>query len=57
MSEKMLNIDVKALGKKSSLALNRVFEVAQRLNGLTERDMEELAGNSKSDRSDDSISA
>ena len=49
--------DVKALGKKSALALNRVFEVAQRINGLTPEDVEELAGNSGSDQSDSSISA
>lgn len=48
--------DVKALGRKSALALNRVFEVAQRINGLTEADMEELAGNSGSAQSDDSTS-
>jgi hypothetical protein len=48
--------DVKALGRKSALALNRVFEVAQRINGLTERDMEELAGNSASGQSEDSTS-
>lgn len=48
--------DVKALGRKSALALNRVFEVAQRINGLTEEDMGELAGNSESGQSDDSIS-
>jgi hypothetical protein len=38
--------DVKALGKKSAAALDRVFSVAQRLNKLTEDDLEELAGNS-----------
>ena len=48
--------DVKALGRKSALALNRVFEVAQRINGLTEKDMEELAGNSASGQSEDSTS-
>lgn len=48
--------DVKALGRKSAVALNRVFEVAQRLNGLTEQDMEELAGNSANGQSGDSIS-
>lgn len=37
--------DVAALGKKSSAALDRVFDVAQRLSGLREEDMEELAGN------------
>jgi len=48
--------DVKALGRKSAVALNRVFEVAQRINGLTEADMEELAGNLESGQSDGSIS-
>jgi len=37
--------DVVALGKKSAAALNRVYEVAARLSGLTEEDLEELAGN------------
>lgn len=48
--------DVKALGRKSAVALNRVFEVAQRLNGLTDEDMEELAGNLETGQSDGSIS-
>lgn len=48
--------DVKALGRKSALALSRVVEVAQRLNGLTPEDMEELSGNSKSGQSDGSTS-
>jgi hypothetical protein len=48
--------DVAALGRKSAMALNRVFEVAQRLNGLTEQDIEELEGNSETGQSDDSIS-
>lgn len=48
--------DVKALGRKSALALNRVFEVAQRINGLTEEDMEELAGNLENGQSEDSTS-
>ena len=34
--------DVKELSEKSALALQRVFEVAQRLSGLTEEDLEEL---------------
>lgn len=38
--------DVEALGRKSAAALNRVFEVAQRLSGLTQADMEELEKNS-----------
>lgn len=37
--------DIKLLGGKSSKALDRVFEVAQRLNGLREGDVEELLGN------------
>lgn len=35
--------DVKALGEKSGVALQRVFEVAQRLSGMTDEDIEELA--------------
>lgn len=34
---------VEALSKKSGAALNRVVAVAQRLNGLNQRDLEELA--------------
>ena len=37
--------DVMALGKKSAAALQRVFDVAQRLSGLGENDIEELAKN------------
>lgn len=37
---------VEALGKKSGAALNRVWEVAGRLSGMTDEDVEELAGNS-----------
>lgn len=49
--------DVEALGRKSAAALTRVFAVAQRLSGLTQDDVEELAGNSDEIRSDDSSSA
>lgn len=49
--------DVQALGRKSASALNRVFQVAQRLSGLTDEDVEELAGNSDEIHSDDSSSA
>ncbi|MER3438631.1 MAG: hypothetical protein C4346_14165 [Chloroflexota bacterium] len=38
--------DVEVLGKKSAVALNRLFEVAQRLSGLRAEDVEELTGNS-----------
>lgn len=34
--------DVKALGGKSAAALERVFDVARRLSGLTDSDLEEL---------------
>jgi hypothetical protein len=34
--------DIDALGQKSGAALNRVFEAAQRLSGLSEEDMEEV---------------
>ncbi|MGE5585722.1 MAG: hypothetical protein ACM309_09390 [Bacillota bacterium] len=37
--------DAELLGRKSAAALNRVFEVAQRLSGLRPEDVEELAGN------------
>lgn len=43
--------DVKELGRKSATALTRVFEVAQRLSGLSDQDVEELAGNSEEDPS------
>ena len=48
--------DVKWLGNKSAAALDRIFEVAQRLSGLRDEDVEELAKNSESDLSDDSTS-
>lgn len=37
--------DVEALGQLSGAALNRVYEVAARLSGITEEDVEELVGN------------
>ncbi len=49
--------DVKWLGNKSAAALDRIFEVAQRLSGLRDEDVEELAKNSESDLSDDSTFA
>lgn len=48
--------DVRLLGQKSAAALQRVFEVAQRLSGLSETDVEELVGNFSDGQSDDSIS-
>ena len=46
--------DAEVLGRKSAVALNRVFEVAQKLSGLTPEDVEELTKNSESDQSEDS---
>lgn len=45
------------LGGKSAAALSRVFDVAQRLNGFTKNDVEELAKNSSADQSEDSPSS
>lgn len=47
--------DVDALGRKSAAALDRVFDVAQRLAGLRPEDVEELAKNSEEGQSEDSI--
>lgn len=44
--------DVAALGRKSSIALERVFTACRTLNALTEADVRELAGNSASGPSD-----
>ena len=45
--------DAELLGKKSAAALDRVFEVAQKLSGLSPEDMEELSGNSEEGQSED----
>lgn len=37
--------DIEALGAKSADALNKVFEVARRLSGLSEEDIKELTEN------------
>ncbi|MCC6347888.1 MAG: hypothetical protein IT388_11925 [Nitrospirales bacterium] len=37
--------EIKALGSKSAAALNRLFPVAQKLNGLAADDVEELTKN------------
>lgn len=46
--------DIEALSKKSGLALNRVYEVAQRLSGITQEDVDELTKNSETAQSEDS---
>lgn len=48
--------DVLHLGEKSAVALERVFAAAQRLSGMSDEDMEELAGNSESDQNGSSTS-
>ena len=43
--ERLFNdAEVEALGAKSAAALDRVFKVAQTLNGIGEKEIEELAG-------------
>lgn len=43
--------DVEALGAKNAAALDRLFSVAQRLSGLSDNDVEDLAGNSEGGQS------
>lgn len=49
--------DLRELGNKSAVALDRVFSAAQRLNGFTESDIEELAEGFSSAPSESSTSA
>lgn len=37
--------DAEALGKKSAAALDRIFAVAQRLNGFSDQDQKDLSNN------------
>ena len=46
--------DVAALGEKSAEVLDRLFDVASRLSGVSADDVEELAKNSEGVLSDDS---
>jgi len=48
--------DVQALSRKSASALQRIFEVAQRLSGIGDEDVEELAGELKTIPFDGSVS-
>lgn len=48
--------DIVALGEKSAAALQRVFDVARKLSGLTDEDVEELAEGFGDAPSDDSTS-
>lgn len=44
--------EIKALGKKSGVALSRVFKVAQEINGMTPEDIEEMTKNLKGGQND-----
>lgn len=46
------NADVRMLGKKSSAALQRVFNACQELNAVTDDDLEDLAEGFGSDQDD-----
>lgn len=46
---------VAQLGRKNGVVLERLFLVAQRVNGLSDEDIEEIAGNLQADQRDDSI--
>jgi len=48
--------DVRALAKKSAKALDRVFAVAQRINGMSKEDVDDLTKNSSAGQSEDSTS-
>lgn len=48
--------EVVLLGKKSCKALDRVFEACQRLNGFSDKDVEELEKNSEASQGDCSTS-
>lgn len=48
--------DIAELGGKSCAALQRIWNVARRLSGLSDSDVEELTKNSDSDQSGDSTS-
>ncbi len=43
--------DVEKLGNKSAAALDRIFDIVQRRNKISESDMEEMAGNLQPDQS------
>lgn len=45
-----------ALGKKSGAAMDRLYDVASRLAGISDEDVDELVGNSESDQPDSSPS-
>lgn len=48
------NAEAKELGQKSGKVCTRLFELAREHNGISEEDVQELAGNSADESSDDS---
>ena len=48
--------DIDVLGKKSSVALDRIYGIAQRLNGIGVKEVDELTKNSGGEEKDISIS-
>lgn len=48
--------DIKELGKKSSLVLDRLFDVAQIINGLSKESVDQARKNSQSEGQDTSTS-
>lgn len=51
-----IDADVAALGRKSASALQRVYDLARKLSGLSEEDVEDLAKNSSGAQSEGSSS-
>lgn len=49
--------DIPKFGSKNSNAVQKVFNKARELSGLSEEDIEELVGNSETDQSESSTSA
>lgn len=47
--------DASALGKKSGKSLDRVFTIAMRLSGLSQKDVKELTADLSNGQSEDSI--
>ncbi len=48
--------DISTLAKKSASALQRVFELAQKLSGIADDDIDSMLKNSESDQQEDSVS-
>ena len=49
--------DIEALGGKSAKAINKIYNVASKLSGITEDDVDELVKNSEETQEGDSTSA